>query len=227
MLEAALEVDPNYPQALAALAWAYEQGRWFGDPSKIEQYRKSASHYARRGLATKSDDAYVQAICGFVVFLSDHDVQTAIAAKDRALLKNPNSAWVNDYCSMIETWTGNPQTGLELAERALRQNPLDPNKWHFLHALGEALIGLERWEEAGNVSDRVIADNPSWYPALIQSAVVSAKLGELGAAHDYVNRLLSIDPGATISGFLDEGRPVTPRMQRSLREGLSLAGLPE
>jgi len=227
LLERALAIDPDYPQALAAMAWAHEQGRWFGSSAPASEHKAKAREYARRGLATGSDDSYVQAACGFVILLTDRDVSTAVTAKNRALLRNPNSFWVNDYCSLTETWTGNPKAGLELAERALRQNPLDPHKWLLLQAMGEALVGLERWEEAAAVFERFVGDAPKFLPGLIQGAIAYAYLGETDRVRELGNRLLAVDPQMTISGFLNEAAPLPPGMVASYRKGLGLAGIPE
>ena len=226
LLEQALAITPEYPQALAGLAWAHEQARWMGDAVHIENRDAKAVEYARRGLATRHDDAYVLAFCGFVLLLVGQDVSAAIAAKDRALLRNPNSPWANLTCSLIETRTGNAQAGLDLAERALRQNPLDPQRWLFLNALIEALIALERWEEATAAAEQMLADAPDWEPGLVQGIVSWANAGDIERAAGFSKRLRAIEPNLTIARYMKRYGPIAAPTDKLYRAGLALAGFP-
>ncbi|WP_328598040.1 TIR domain-containing protein [Croceibacterium salegens] len=227
LLEAALKIDPDYPQALAFAAWAYEQRRWFESSDNNAAYEARCMELVHRCLKTQTKDADVIALCAFMTAIVGGDLQAAREIKDRALLFNANAVWTNFYCSMVENYTGNSDRAIVLAERAIRQNPLDPNLGIFLHALAMAIMAQERWEEALPVWERTMARKPDWVVALAQGIVILVNLDRLDDATRLGRKILALDPNVTSGSLRKKFFKATALDTRPWIDAFAAAGIPE
>jgi TolB-like protein len=89
LLKKALELDPEYADAHAALAWCFQFR--FNRGGRHEVDRATSILHARAAVTTGGDNATALAIAGIVILFNDHDVSTAFDLFDRALgLSNSN-----------------------------------------------------------------------------------------------------------------------------------------
>src|SRR5262249_54962301 len=75
LLEKALELEPGYPFAHAALAWGHHIR--FGRGGLDRADRREAIRHAHAALAGAGDDATTLAISAFVIWFQEHDVTRA------------------------------------------------------------------------------------------------------------------------------------------------------
>ena len=226
LLEQALEIDPDYPQALANAAWAYEQRRWFENAENTARYATICMQMVNRCLATQSKDADAVALCAFMTAIVDGDLPAAEDIKERALLLNTNSAWANFYCAMVENYTGHSDRAVILAERAIRQNPLDPNLGFFLHALSWAMMDQGRWDEALSVWERAISRMPDVIVLLAQGVVLMVRLGRTDEAKQLASRIRVQNPDLMASELLQKFFGATVMGRQLWIDGFVGAGMP-
>src|SRR5206468_11984441 len=90
LLARAIELEPDYAAAHAAIAWCHEQRYLRGGLN--EEVKRAALHHARTAIAVGGDDAAALATAGFVVAVIEYDYETATAAFDRSFALSGSSA---------------------------------------------------------------------------------------------------------------------------------------
>ncbi len=227
LLEKAVALDPGYAPALATAAWCIEQRltqRW---PTAREGDAEQALELARAALALDSDDANAMAIAGFVLLMVGRDYDRALAAAERALGLTPNSATVCWAAGWINCVAGDPETALQILERALRLSPSDPQIPFILTGIAVVYLLRGRYPEAADIAARSAALRADFSPAFGFLACACGYLGRTDEAKAAISKLISFVPGATIS-LIRETLPVKEQNRLEiLLDGLRKAGLPE
>lgn len=191
MFDRALELDPQYATAYAALGWTYLVEwalQWSQDPRTLER----AFALAQKAIAL--DEALSQAhmILGVVYLWQKQHVQ-AIAEGERAIALAPNSAEGYAWLANILNFAGKPEEARGLAENAMRLNPQYPGPWH-LFELGHAAYLLGRYEEASIALKRALTRDPEFWPAHLHLAVNSSESGQEAAAQAEAAEVLRLSP---------------------------------
>jgi TolB-like protein len=125
----AIKIDPSYALAMATAAhlhahW-YLQG-WGHEP---EATKAEGLRLAWQALDLAQDDANVQWLCAFAIWVLALDAQRSRELFRRSLAANPNSSLALTMAGWIEAVNGNPAEGRRLIERSLRLNPRHPHGW--------------------------------------------------------------------------------------------------
>jgi tetratricopeptide (TPR) repeat protein len=147
----ALEKNPNYAQAHAALANCY--GR-MGESGRMA-YREAFSQ--QRAEATKAvelDDSLPEAHAELAnaAMTLNWDWATAAAEFHRALALNPNSAAIHEKYAFYLVRTGQLPEALAQVERGV---DLDPVSWHSFHADGFINYFSRQYDQALSLILRV------------------------------------------------------------------------
>ena len=226
--EKAVELDPNYGQAFAALAQSYlesQRNLWSRslDLSNFQAYER-ARRYQLRAMQNPSPLAHQVASEVLVIVQRCED---AIAEAERAIALDPNDA--NSYLAMAYAmiFAGRPAKAFGLVEKAMRLDPHYPA--YYLFVLGMAHFGTEQFEKAVTLFERALKRNPQNYVPLIPLAAAHAYLGRKQEAKSVIEQLKKFVPGFTIQ-FLDESflfRYKSTKDQHRLSEGLARAGVPK
>jgi adenylate cyclase len=128
-LERAVEVDPDYAQARASLAWIYLDEYRFGfnpRPDPLERALEAARHAIR--LDGDNEDARnVLAATHF----HRHDVESFFVEADRAIALNPNNASLLAELGQSMIFVGELDRGFALVKKAIALNPKHPEWYHF------------------------------------------------------------------------------------------------
>ena len=152
LLERALELDPGFAEARARLSWRHTWAfRMTGDPSEAELAKVIALE------ALKQDPQLPRGHYALAAALEALErMKDAGDAYARAYSLDPNDDYILADSSYYFATQGAPAEGLEMAFRAVRQDPNNPNiRWHAfmpLFALGDierstAWLQLARDEE--------------------------------------------------------------------------------
>ncbi len=160
LFEKALEMDPEYARAHAALAatymniwrryWHAKVGlRYLHDPQFLAQ------QFLEKALLDPTPLAYQVAA---TVLSQQGQHAEAIAAAEQAIALDPNDA--DGYVALAGTLTlsGKPEEAYRLVKRAMRLNPHYPPS--YLYELGIAEFGMEQFEKAAESLQRASALNP-------------------------------------------------------------------
>src|SRR5262249_44783771 len=156
-LEEAVELDPNYAPAHAALAIGLEvrfRGAGFNEADRTEAVR-----HARLAIALGTDDATALATPALVVLHLARDFAEASGAIARALSLNASCATALYWGAHIHALSGDPALAEDYASRALRLSPFDPLSHEGHIALGTVRLLERRYDEAAPYFAKAVQAN--------------------------------------------------------------------
>jgi adenylate cyclase len=172
----ALVIDPQYPQATAALAIAVCNAGYLGWAESQERNFEESFNLAQRavGLDARYPNARfaLAATCMYM-----HRSDRAIAEAEEAIKLNPSFAAAHAILGHMLTYAGRPEETIALVEKAIRLSPNDPRLFIWLPALAAAHYQLDHYEQAVEIGRRSWALNRNWPTGL---TYVVAGLGQLG-----------------------------------------------
>jgi TolB-like protein/class 3 adenylate cyclase/Flp pilus assembly protein TadD len=230
-LERAVALDPNYGEALAALAQAYRRA---GSSTEWEQAVGASSYadtaakavaYLQEALKHPSPRAF-RIDADLRIYAQQHD--EAIADLERAIALDPSDYESYAWMAYAMNLAGRPEDGQRYIEAALR---LDPRAVELLVPdIGFAQFSAGRFADAAATLEKHFAANPEsgWSGALLAAAY-----GHLGGdATSLVQQLDALAVKNEGVGFTQLlARTWIPYKEREdaarLRDGLRKAGVPE
>jgi TolB-like protein/DNA-binding winged helix-turn-helix (wHTH) protein/cytochrome c-type biogenesis protein CcmH/NrfG len=228
LLRRALTLDPQYSDALAALADC--RGRqWHtgGVPFEtIPALQREAVDLARRAIAADPNNGPALAVGAYVLAVSGGQFEEAQELGARAVRVQPNSDYVLALCGQVLVHSGDSEAAIGFFEQARRLNPFDPRGYITLNGIAMAHFHAERMEQAEHWSRRALAERPTWHVARRYHAAALAYLGRVEEARAEIAALLVMQPNSSLT------RSRTARFRFSTMselylDGLKKAGLPE
>jgi len=196
--EEALALDPNYPFAVALLAWSHLIEVWNGWSKSPGESMKKAVELAKK--TVELDDNYEggHAILGSV-YLIQKQWEKAVEEGERAVELSPSGADANGILGITLSYVGRPKEAISLLEKAIRLNPSSPN-WLY-HNLGRAQILVGNYQEAITSFKRVIEKNPKHIPASFFLIVAYSLSNQDKEAKIQVEEYLKQRPSANIESW--------------------------
>ena len=186
LLEKALELEPNYAAAHAALAWCFHVR--FSRGGLREEDRAAAIRHARAAITFGGDDATTLAA-------------TALNLFDRALALSRSNPFALGCSSVILAWMGRAEIAVERAQTALRLSPFDPMNYLPNAGLATAFFHTERYEEALQAARCAVEVNPGFSVPYALMAAAPVRLGRHEEAKAAAQRVLALHPAFTVRGF--------------------------
>jgi adenylate cyclase len=221
----ALELDPDYAQAHAQLAWWHNLRVGEGRLPEVEASRQAAIRHAQRAVELDSSDAMVLSVAGHVQSFLCKNFTEAMALFDHALHVNPSCAMAWARSATTLAYIGQGQQALERVAQALRLSPQDPNMFSFLTTRGTASIVLERYDEAVAWLARARKLKPGYVAALRLQIAACILAGERDQAMALAEHLLQLEPSFSVAAFGRWYPMQQPHLGRLL-EAMRQAGLP-
>ncbi len=218
----ALDRDPQYAQALAALAMTYVNDVRFKWNGAGDATLAQAREVVDRALAADAELARVHLADGYVALLG-HEVGKAIDASERAIALNPGLADARVLLADALTRTGEAANAVARMEEALRVNPYPPP--FYQSVLGRSLYFAGRTSEASERLHRAVELDPN---DLSSRVLLSAALGELGDASGskrQARQVLTLDPGFEPGAWISRAGLDGAGRGDTLRTTLEQAGL--
>jgi len=225
--EKAINLDPHYGRAYAALASIYWESFYrFWHASLGVAWRETkerADEYLKKAMENPTPLGYLVAS---KMLISSFEHEKAIDKAEQSIALDPNDA--NGYLAKTYTlvYAGRPKEAFGFIQKAMRLNPQYPA--YYLFVLGLAHFGMDQFEEAATSFERAIKRNPENYVPLIPLAAAYAHLNRKQDAIDTIEKLRKVLPMVTIS-FVRAcplWRYKNPRDKKRLLDGLRKAGLP-
>lgn len=171
LLEKAIEIDPNYGQALGALSTCHMFGVHMGW-GDITVAAPIAGRASMAAVLADSEDPWAHNALGSYYF-STRRLDDSLAEFELALQLNPNFTLAQGYCGLALCYFGRWQEAHELALRALRLSPRDPFSAIYYGVAGYAQFVGRNYQEAINLSREAIrqrSDFPGGYRVLTVAA---------------------------------------------------------
>jgi adenylate cyclase len=189
----ALAIDPDYPQATAALAIAVLNAAYLGWAENAEANYTAADELAQR--ATALDPRYPMAHFALAaVCMWTRRPDRATKEFQEAIKLNPSFAAAHVLLGQMYLYSGRPQEAIALAENGIRLSPTDPRLFIWLPALAGAHYQLRRYRDAVEYGRRSWALNRNWPAGLTYVVAGLAQLGQIEEAQRALAQLRKIDP---------------------------------
>lgn len=226
----ALELDPGFSRAHAALAFIYWQSwqqMWhFNSGSRGAGWVR-----ARRELDLAMVHPMPLAHSLFsAMHLYNRRYDESINEAERAVSLNPSSA--TGYLALAEAqvFAGRPNEAITGAKKAFRLDPNFPAPYLFVEAL--ALFGLQQYDKAITLLQRAVSAKPEFNEALIILIAAYGQLERLNDASPVLERLnQQLVSGKLPRLTIDWQKHRWPYQHKADRnrlfEGLKKAGVPE
>jgi TolB-like protein/DNA-binding winged helix-turn-helix (wHTH) protein/Tfp pilus assembly protein PilF len=211
LYQKAIEVDPNYSDAFANLAFTYLlewAWQWSQGPHDLDRALELGQH------STALDDtqSLAHALLGATyLYRRQHD--QALAEGQRAIDLDPNFAPAYLWMAETLTYSGKPAEAVGVAQKAMRLDPR--NQDSYLVEIGRAYNELGRYTEAVPVLERNVARYPNSLAghSLLLNAYV--ELGREADGRAEVAEVMRISPRASVEGF----ERINPDIDRASVEG--------
>jgi TolB-like protein/Flp pilus assembly protein TadD len=172
----AVELDPNYGRAYAALAltyWQASQIRWYW--SLIVNFagaRLQATQYLQMAMKNPTSIAYWVATD---MSLDRRQWAEAIAKAERAISLEPNDPSGHFAMAKALIFDGRPEKAVGFVKRAMRLDPHNPAR--HLYLLGLAHFAMGQLEQAVNSTERALKLSPEAYSWALLLAATYGCLG--------------------------------------------------
>jgi TolB-like protein len=220
LFEKAIECDPNYARAYAAMSRVQNHENRYSWTDTPELTLKKALEFAHKAIQLDSADARGYSELG-IVHLYMKNVDLAIAHFEKALSLNPNDADIIAELADAHVYAGRPEKGLELLKIAMRLNPYSPDS--YLWKLADAYFVLRDYR--GVIKTAQGMQNPSEADRLVAASY--AHLGDIEKARTHASEMLRKHPNFTVSAWAKNQPDTDPSEVEHLSDGLRKAGLPD
>ena len=215
----AIELDPNYSRAHAALGSIYFNDLVYGWNSSLGlgtgEVRKLASKHTQKALNNPTSLSYW---LDSQMSLHFHEHEKAISEAERAIALDPNDPSNHVQMAYALIFAGRPKEAVDFIKRAMRLDPHYPA--YYLYVLGLSHFAMGQLEEAVTLFERVHRRNPEvrrW------AAPLAATYAHLGRDQEARAVLVS---GATFLARVWYYWPFKdPAVMDRFTEGLRKAGL--
>lgn len=227
--EAAIELDPNYGRAYAAMALVYAQtfvARWnhrLGLPDTEAQTR--AWHYLRA--ADKHPTALARQVAGIMLQVNRKHGQALDELKE-AIALDPGEPWNYAVMSWILTSAGRSMEAVGHIQTAMRLDPHSPP--YFFFVLGLAQFSRGQFAEAATSLERVVQFSPDAECLLL----LASAYAHLGRHKDALSAVARFNDTRLRHGDVPVTMANAPTFDytrwadlKRLRDGLDLAGVPK
>jgi adenylate cyclase len=224
LFKKAIEVDPTYVPALAAMAFAHVQELFFGWCEAPGKSLAEAAELAKQALSFDQFDPWVHCVMGLHYFISQ-EPDKAIAHFQEAIELNPSFALAHGYLGAQLAYAGESEEAIAEANRAIRLSPRDPELFHFFLAIATAHFVAGRFDEAVEWSNRIIQEEPG-VPA--GHRLLAASYGQLGRTEEASAALegaLRVAPYLSLASVKNMIHFKNPAHSELYVEGLRKAGL--
>jgi TolB-like protein len=226
LLGKALEVDPEYAEALGLLTESVCTRTMQGWHESWSRGVDEASRLAGRALAAGPDNSTCLASAAFTYGVMANRFEEGFELANRALVVHPNSVFVCNRAAAVYAICGESDKAIRQCEAACRMNPLDSKKaaTTTYSVLSLALYMARRYEESIRAGKRALVFAPQANIARKYVATSLAQLGRTDEARAEIAELLKHQPGASLAVF--EQTPFRHKWMKELHmEGLRKAGL--
>jgi adenylate cyclase len=220
LFERAVELDPLYASAYAALGWSHQLDwglQWNQDPQSLDR----AAELTHKAIALDDSLPLAHTLLSYVYQLK-LQLEPAITEAKRAITLDPNDAYT--YATLPEalSWTVQSEEAIALVGQAMRLNPRYPV--YYLMSLGRAYFVAGRTEEAITALKNALARNRDFLPPHVLPVGIYSESDREAEARAEVAEVLRISPNFSVDG-LGKRAPYPAQILARYLAALHKAGL--
>lgn len=201
-LEDAIRTYPDYASAKAVLAWCTTLRVAWQSSKKSDALIEQGVELCRDALDSPQCDIETRAYAGYTMAFHFHDVPRGKSLVAEAVDQCPSFAWAWTSRSMLESFFGDPEQGIEYGETALRLNHLDPLVFRIYLALTNCYTGLKDSENALVCAEKGLLRNPNVVGLQALKIIALSRLGRLAEAKNEATSLMGRHPEFRVSKFM-------------------------
>jgi tetratricopeptide (TPR) repeat protein len=221
LFKRAIDLDPNYAEAYAALGGSHYEGVVSGWSEFRTEELERAEVLAQKALALDPATTRAYRLLG-LIYLYRKRYDLALAQIDRALEINPSDADNHAYRGAILMWAGRAAEAVPWLESALRS---DPASGFAAGRLCMAYYLLRRYTEALEACDRALSRNPGRNEQIIAHPLLAAVYAELGRQQDADGeRTIAMHLWPFLDAQTFSAQFGTEEARRQMLDGLEKAG---
>jgi adenylate cyclase len=219
----ALAIDPDYPQATAALALALCNAGYLAWAEDAESSYAESYELAQRAVALDVRYPAARFALALVCAWTGRS-DRSVAEFQEAINLNPSYAAAHVILGSMLTYRGQPEDGIVLVQKGIRLSPSDPRLFMWLPPLAAAHYQLRHYSESVEVARRSWTLKRNWPQALPYVIAGLAQLGQIAEAKAALADLKELDPNLSMA------RTTLERLYRNqagidhLLDGLRKAG---
>ena len=231
LLRWALEIEPTYAPAMAALAthhWIMVSQGWI---DRSDPLVRDMTNLAETALALDPEDSILLHIMAEIVALPGGNLEGGLALMERSLAINPTDTFAMGKAARLHACAGDTKTAFSYLDRCFQLNSFGPDRGA---CFGRALAHFvdHNHSQAAEWAGKALSANPNHAATLRYRAASLGLLGRLGEGQEVARRLLALVPGFTVARarrhieFDMNNVFRTPGVADSLYEGLRRCGIP-
>lgn len=222
--ERAIELDPAFARAVAALAlthaWDYRWD-WSSEPAAS---LSTARELVGRAMILDDSVPQVRWVHAYVVLLHG-EFEQALAQARYAIALDPNYADGYGLLAFIHVAMGEAREALAAMDRAVLLNPHYSVQYHSV--LGATYLLLGRYDDAVRVLTEGVLQNHRFLRNHVLLAAAYGKQGRLDDAAWVAEEIRALSPEFSIGYWKKSESFRDPATLEFFAEGLRLAGVPE
>ncbi|MGD2171379.1 MAG: adenylate/guanylate cyclase domain-containing protein [Gammaproteobacteria bacterium] len=222
LLRKAIEIDANFSPAYSYLARCHALAyinNW-GDPEQRSMTR--ALELGREAVKLNPDNPHAHFSTGTAaLWLKQHDL--AASEVRLSLDIDPNFSEGYGALSMIQVYSGDPESALQSLKTTMRLDPFYRDI--YLHLSGQAYFHLGRYPEAVEVLKRRLVRKPDSDISRVLLAASYGRLGEGERGREEWNEALRVNPHYSLAQKRKILPYSNPRDFEQIVDGLRAAGI--
>lgn len=227
LLEGVIERVPRHPDAHAWMAKWHILAAHQGWSDNTAATASRAAESARRALDLDDSCALALTISGMVQTYFRRRLDEGEALYRRALDANPNDSLAWLLKGTLHGFRGEGAAALHDTRLALSLSPLDPMRYYYLALAASAAASAGEHEEAVSLALLSLRANSMHASTLRVLTIAYSMLGKLDEARPVVQKLLTLDPGFTVSRFLERAPGADFEIGKTFAYALARAGVPQ
>jgi len=219
----ALAIDPQYPQAIAALSIVVCQLAFLGWADDAEA--NFAEAYQLGQSAIRLDPRYPNAHFALgLACIWTRRSERGIAAFEEAIKLNPSFAAAHVLLGQMYLYAGRREEAIERAEKGFRLSPTDPRLFIWLPVLAGAHYQMRHYSEAVEAGRRSWSLNRNWPIGLRYVVAGLGQLDRIEEAQEPLAALKLMDANLEYSASVFRRNWPDPADVDHLLDGLRKAG---
>jgi TolB-like protein len=223
LLEKAISIDPNYGQALGALAASHTFSAHMGWADMATTV-PIAERAALAAIQADSEDPWAHYALGGV-YLFPRRFEDSLAEFELALQLNPNFSLAQGYYGLALAYCGRWEEADVAARRALRLSPRDPFSAIFYGVAAYAQFVGRNYDEAMRLSREGIRQRADFVGAHRVLAAAAGMAGQVDIARTALHELRRVQPNISLAWIASQ-MPIKREADREhYLDGFRRAGL--